>query len=273
MAGIRRVVQVEVHERDAELAADVLWQADPSAVSQEVLVDERVRLTADVLGDLDHGALPAGATVQLVDADAGAYLDSWRAWALPVRAGHRVVLHPAWLPVEGVVATDLTVLIDPGRTFGSGSHPTTRLVVAALEEHLDPGGQVLDVGTGSGVLAVTACLLGASGVVAIDVDPAAIGVTVSNAARNGVADRIDVSDRPLADIAGTFDVVLANIGAGVLQNLAEDLMQRVTAGGALVLSGLLITQVDEVVSCYPGFSEAARLVEDGWVAAVLRSPG
>ncbi len=271
MATTRQVVQVDVSESDAELAADVLWQASPSAVSQEDLGGARVRLTADVIDRVDLVSLPAGAALHIVEVDAGAYLDAWRAWAEPVRAGQRVVLHPAWLPVDDGEATDLTVLIDPGRTFGSGSHPSTRLVIAALEDHLRIGDRVLDVGTGSGVLAIVACLLGASGVVAIDVDSAASGVTSSNAVRNGVDGLIDVSDQPLAEVAGTFEVVLANIGASVLRDLADDLVRRVVPGGILVLSGLLPNQVDQVVSCYPGFREKARLIEDGWVTPVLRS--
>jgi ribosomal protein L11 methyltransferase len=267
------VVQVEVHERDAELTADVLWQAGPTAVSQEDLDGAHVRLTADVTDALDPGALPAAASLQVVEVDEGAYLDAWRAWAAPVRAGARVVLHPAWLPVEGGSAGDVTVLIDPGRTFGSGSHPSTRLVIGALEEHLQPGQRVLDVGTGSGVLAVVACLLGASAAVAIDVDAAACAVTGANASRNDVADKIEASDRPLAEITGTFDVVLANIGAAVLHDLAEDLAAHVAPSGILVLSGLLLSQVEAVVSCYPTVREEARLSEGGWVATVLRSPG
>lgn len=266
-------MQVEVHESDAELAADVLWQAAPSAVSQEDLADERVRLTADVLGVVDLAALPPSAAIEIVEVDAGAHLDAWRAWAEPVRAGRRVVLHPVWRSLGPGDPTDICVLIDPGRSFGSGSHPSTRLVIAALEEHLRSGDRVLDVGTGSGVLAVTACLLGASRAVAIDVDPAAASVTLANATRNGVVERIEASARPLAEITATFEVVLANIGAGVLRDLAADLQARVVAGGVLVLSGLLLSQVDDVVSRFPGFREEARLIEDGWVAPVLRSAG
>lgn len=274
MVSTRHVVQVEVHKSGAELAADVLWQADPSAVSEEKLADGRVRLTADVREDVDRDRLPAGAELGIVEVDAGAYLDAWRAWATPVRAGHRVVLHPAWLPVaaddEGDT-TDVTVLIDPGRAFGSGSHPSTRLVVAALEEHVRSGDRVLDVGCGSGVLAVAACLLGAAAAVAIDVEPAAAEVTMANAGRNGVADRISASTRPLAEVIGTFEVVVANIGAAVLRELSEDLAARVTPGGLLVLAGLLAHQADEVAGSFAGFSEEGRLVEDGWLAPVLRA--
>ncbi|MEO7430245.1 MAG: 50S ribosomal protein L11 methyltransferase, partial [Acidimicrobiales bacterium] len=200
------------------------------------------------------------------------HLDGWRAWAAPVRAGRRVVLHPAWLPRDGA-EDDLVVLLDPGRTFGSGSHPSTRLVVAALEAHCGPGQRVLDVGTGSGVLAVVAALLGAARVDAIDIEAAAPAVVRANAEANGVRERVTASTMPLSEVTGTFDLVLANIGAGVLRGLANELSARVAPGGLLVLSGLLEDQADAVVAGFVDLTELTRAAEDGWVAVVLRAPG
>jgi ribosomal protein L11 methyltransferase len=272
----RRVVQVDVPAGAAELAVDVLWQAGPSAVSEVDLGAGRVRLTADVADPARLDGLPAACEVTVLDLDGDAYLDVWRAWARPVRAGRHLVLHPAWLPLpaEGAPGTadDVTLLLDPGRAFGSGSHPTTRLVLGAIEALLAAGDEVLDAGTGSGVLAVAAARLGASAVVATDIDPAAVAATTANAAGNGVAGRIDVSTRPLATVPGEFDLVVANIGASVLRDLASDLAARVRPGGHLVLSGLLERQVDGVLERVPGFTEVERHTEDGWVAVVLRAP-
>jgi ribosomal protein L11 methyltransferase len=272
----RRIVQVDVPASAADLAVDVLWQAAPSAVSEVDLGDGRVRLTADVAdaGPLD--GLPAGCDVTVLELDGEGYLDSWRAWARPVRAGRHLVLHPAWLPLpeDGAAGADddVMLLLDPGRAFGSGSHATTRLVLAAIEAILAAGDEVLDVGTGSGVLAVAAARLGAAVVVATDIDPAAVAATTANAARNGVADRIDVSTRALAALPGSFHLVVANIGASVLRDLAPDLAPRVRPGGHLVLSGLLDSQVAGVLERLPGWTEVDRQAEDGWVAVVLRSP-
>lgn len=276
MVVTRRVVQVDVPAGAAELAVDVLWQAGPSAVSEVDLGAGRVRLTADVADPARLDGLPAACEVTVLDLDGDAYLDVWRAWARPVRAGRHLVLHPAWLPLpaEGAPGTadDVTLLLDPGRAFGSGSHPTTRLVLGAIEALLAAGDEVLDAGTGSGVLAVAAARLGASAVVATDIDPAAVAATTANAAGNGVAGRIDVSTRPLATVPGEFDLVVANIGASVLRDLASDLAARVRPGGHLVLSGLLERQVDGVLERVPGFTEVERQTEDGWVAVVLRAP-
>lgn len=264
----RRLVEVEVPAADAELAADVLWQARPSAVGEQPLEGGRVLLTADA-ADLDAlDRLPAGAVVRVLELDGDVYLDAWQAWARPVRAGRRVVLHPSWLP-SAEATDDVMVWLDPGRAFGSGSHPSTRLVVAALEDQLRPGDRVLDVGAGSGVLSVVACLLGAGSAVAVDVDPAAVEATRVNAVANGVAHLVDASTTDVAAVAGRFQVVVANIGARVLRDLAGDITPRVAERGTLVLAGLLVDQADEVVAAYPTFGELARATEDGWAAVVL----
>lgn len=262
---------MEVPAVDAAGAADVLWMARPSAVAERELDGGRVVLTADVAEPAILDRLPPSCVVRVLELDGDAYLDAWRAWARPVRAGRRVVLHPAWLPDPGGLASDdLVVRLDPGRAFGSGSHPSTRLVITALEDHLHAGARVLDVGAGSGVLSVVACLLGAASAVAVDIDPAALDATRANAVANGVNDRVEASTTPVADVPGQFDLVLANIGARVLRDLARDLTERVADGGTLVLAGLLDAQTDEVVAAYPTLHEVARHTEQGWTAVVLQ---
>lgn len=260
------MVVVEVERAEAELAADALWQAGASAVGEADLGDGRVRLTADVP---DPTLVPARWAARPVEVDHGADLDAWRAHAEPVRAGQRVLLVPAWREVPPAGPDDVVVVLDPGRAFGSGSHPATRLVIAALEPRLRPGDRVLDVGCGSGVLAVVALRLGAGAAVGIDIDPAAVAATRENAARNEVADRLEVDGRPLAEVDGAFDLVLANIGVRALTDLAPALAARVAPGGHLVLSGLLEDQADAVVARCAPLTEVARLAEDGWAAPVL----
>jgi ribosomal protein L11 methyltransferase len=261
------VVEVDVDAADVELAADAVWQACPSAVSEVDLGDGRVRLTADVA---DPASLAARWNARVLEPDGDAYLDAWRAWATPQRAGRRLVLQPSWLGRAEAGPHDVVVLLDPGRAFGSGSHPSTRLVLAVLDEHLSGGERVLDVGCGSGVLAVAACLLGAASAVAVDVDPAAVDATTSNAEANGVGARVDASATPLADVPGAFDGVVANIGGQVLRDLAGDLRARVVTGGLLVLAGMLEVQAADVRAAYAGCAELERRASDGWVALALR---
>lgn len=262
------VVRVVVAAEEAELAADALWQAGPSAVGEEAQPDGTVALTADVV---DAGLVGGPWPVTVVEIEDDTSLDAWRAWATPWRAGERIVLHPAWLPALTAPEGDVVVRLDPGRTFGSGSHASTRLVVAAVEAHLREGDRVLDVGTGSGVLAVVAARLGAASVRAIDIDPASPAVTRANAGHNDVAGIVTASTDPLGSVADTYDLVLANIGVRVLGEQAVDLVARVVPGGLLVLAGLLDDQVDGLLAAaYPTIIEVQRTSAEGWTAVVLR---
>jgi len=259
-------VQIEVDRTRAELAADALWAAGASAVLEVDLADDRVRLTADVV---DPSAVPhAWGPVVLEVGDDG-YLDAWRTWATPIRAGRHVVLQPTWVPPIPADDDDLVVLLDPGRAFGSGSHESTRLAVAALEQLVRPGDRVLDVGCGSGVLSVVACSLGAASARAVDVDPAAVDATRANADRNRVADRVTVACVGPSDVEGDFDLVVANIGGGALVDLAPTLVERVRPGGVLVLSGQLDERVDALVAACAGGTELGRWSESGWSAVAL----
>lgn len=266
MAEETLIVEVDVPADEVELAADALWSAGPSAVSETELTDGHVRLRADVP---DPSVLDARWGWRLVAVDADADLDRWRAFAQPVRVG-RIVVQPPWVAAATVGRGDVTITIDPGRAFGSGSHPATQLALAAIERYLAPSGAVLDVGCGSGVLAVAAAVLGAGTVVAIDVDPTAVAATQANAVANDVASRVAASATALSQVEGTFDLVVANIGVRVLTDAAAELEAHVAPAGRLVLSGLLDAQADAVVARCAGCDEEHRLVQDGWSAPVLR---
>jgi len=188
------------------------------------------------------------ATVERVEArDWG---EEWKKGLAPFAVG-RVFVRPSWIgaaPPPGTVE----VVLDPGMAFGTGTHPTTALCLAAVDDYLQrfPGASVLDVGTGSGLLAIAARKLGAGRVVAVDNDPVAIRVAAENAARNGA----DLELGPWApgQIAGSFGLVVANILANVLVELAPDLARRMSPGGELVLAGLLGSQEEEVGSAFRG---------------------
>lgn len=268
-------MQLSVAAAEVELASDSLWAAGPSAVLEADLGDGRVRLTADVV-DPSLITGPWAPSVVVVDDDG--YLDAWRSWAAPVRAGRRVVVRPAWLDAADAADAgpgteeDLVVVLDPGRAFGSGSHESTRLAIALLEAAVRPQDRVLDVGCGSGVLSVTACLLGAAHVTAIDVEAAAVDATLANAATNGVADRIEASVATVDEVGGGYDVVVANIGGPALVGMAAELQRRVRAPGTLVLSGRLVEQVGALVEACDACEEGGRIEEAGWGAVWLRRP-
>ena len=192
---------------------------------------------------------------------------------------------PPWTaPAPGATPEHQRILwLDPGRAFGTGLHASTALVAEILEDRaIDLNGtSVLDVGTGSGILALVALMLGARRAVGIDVDADALEVARANAERNGVAERLAISPTALSELPGTFPWVLANIELRVLCELGAALGRHVGEGGRLVLSGLLEPQRAEVLACFLGRSDLGLELEDSrqrtaeqdsWLALVLRRP-
>jgi ribosomal protein L11 methyltransferase len=276
-------VAATVPDALAELAADALWRCGTAGVEEQAGPDGHVRLLAGfevptAAASAIDALAEVGVTAELttIDADAAeAALDAWRPHAEVVRAG-RWWLVPAWLEVPAAAPPDDVLHLDPGRTFGSGSHPTTRLVLEAVDRLVSPGARVLDVGCGSGVLAIGAARRGAAEVVAIDVDPEAPAATHANAARNGVADRVAASNRPLAEVAEVdaagagFDLVLANLLAPIVRSLGPDLVRATAPGGALVVSGLLADRWAEATLALAPLEVAEVHEAEGWVAVVVR---
>ncbi len=207
------------------------------------------------------------------EADAAGWRDRWKAFFRPARVSGRLAVCPpweAWTPPN----PDVRVLrIDPGQAFGTGTHETTRLCLAALDDLLGeaPGQPVLDVGCGSGILSIGAVLLGAPWAAAVDVDPVAVRTARDNARRNGVAGRLQTWCGDARSVRGPFPVVVANILYPVLAGLAPVLARLTGPGGSLVLSGLLREELDGIVRIYgeQGLSERGRRARGEWGAVVL----
>lgn len=200
-----------------------------------------------------------------------AWRDAWKEHYRPFAIAPGLVVRPPWEPYEAKPGEKVLEL-EPGRAFGTGLHETTRLVAQAIQKHAGELADtvVLDVGCGSGILALAAIALGAKSAVAIDVDQEAIDVTNENAQRNALSDRVQASTTDLADLAMTSKVVVANIEAKVLIPMARVLEQHVAPGGLLLLSGILVPQKDDVRNAYPDMEllEAPSLGE--WVLLALR---
>jgi len=278
-------LRLECDPADSELAADRLWALGAIAVGEELGV-----LTA---GFPDRESA-AAATSQLggrwgvsSGVDDGDWRSAWRAHARPVLVGPflvRTVERGAGStgPVGGhSPEPDSIVLdIDPGHSFGSGHHPTTRQCLAEVAQLAGPGRSVLDVGSGSGVLSVAAARLGAGPVVALDLDHRASVATRDNGAANGVD--LQVLTAGPAALRASFDLVVANLGGALAPiALADTLTGLVAPGGALVVAGLLapgsgvgldpaVDQPRQVRAALAGLEAEGRRQDDGWVALRMR---
>ena len=230
---------------------------------------------ADALGHLQaFGLRPIGElrirTVREAD-----WADAWKAYFPVMRVGRRLVIRPTWRR-HRAAADDVVLALDPGMAFGTGLHPTTRLCLAALEPLADDGrltdARVLDVGCGSGILAIAALKLGARTALGVDTDPIAVESTNANAARNDLGDRLTARPGSLPTDAGPFDVVLANLVADILIPLGALLEEELAPAGTLLTSGIFIDRASEVVSAFEtaGLRIASRAAEGEWVALELQ---
>ncbi|MGD1993571.1 MAG: 50S ribosomal protein L11 methyltransferase [Anaerolineae bacterium] len=194
----------------------------------------------------------------------------WKRHLQVLRIGERVVIRPSWLehlPQESEVVIEL----DPGMAFGTGLHPTTQLCLMALEERIRPGARLLDLGTGSGILAIASAKLGAGSVLALDTDSDAVDVARRNASKNEVLDRVEVACGSLAQADGTYDLVVVNILAQVIVDMAgRGLADLLASDGALITAGILEGQVDDVQAALEaaGLAIAERRQIEDWVALV-----
>ena len=259
---------------EVELASDALWSLGVVAIEERAAADTVELWTS--LGD-DADVVKGAAAKHLVrwpwrfvEVDE-TISESWRHHASPIYVDSDLVICPSW--VRFVAAAGVSVVrIEPGSTFGLGDHPTTLLSMRALRSALFDGATVLDVGCGSGVLAVSASVLGASRAVAIDISPASVPTTQANAVANDVADRIQVSTTPLEQLDGLFDIVVANILAPTLIELADDLRRVVAPGGRLIVSGVLADHHDHVEAALRPFRRTHRQTLDGWAALSFGHP-
>lgn len=239
--------------RRTVLAALIEETADPHA-----LLDE----AADLLGR------PAPSIREIRSVADQDWVSLTQSQFEPIEIGQRLVITPSWH--EPADASRLCIVLDPGLAFGTGSHPTTRLCLQWLEQHLPPGASVIDYGCGSGILAIAAARLGAGQVTGVDIDPQALLATRDNASRNRVSVTVLGTDEPAPDRA---DVVVANILSSPLKLLAPMLTDLVRPGGWLVLSGVLERQVDEVSQAYaPRLSMAVAGTQDGWACLAASKP-
>jgi ribosomal protein L11 methyltransferase len=200
----------------------------------------------------------------------------WRSHFDLLRVGRQLVIKPTWIEYEEQPG-DILIELDPGMAFGTGYHPTTYTCLQALEDLMKPGMAVLDVGTGSGVLSIAAVKLGASRVVALDIDPQAVRAARQNFRRTRVQKMVALTQgsvpHPLAG-KGQFDLAVANISARAVGERAPQILPTLVPGGYLIASGLMQTQREDVHTILVdlGFTLTHEWPQDEWVSLGYRSP-
>ena len=247
--------------------------ADDEAANERSIAE-----ASEALGHVQaFGLRPIGELTTRVVREAD-WAEAWKEHFPVLRVGRRLVIRPTWREHEPLPG-DVVVALDPGMAFGTGLHPTTRLCLATLDRLADRGAladaRVLDVGCGSGILALAALRLGAATALGVDTDPIAVEATLANAGRNdlgGPDGRIAACEGSLPSGEAPFGVVLANLIAGVLVPLAPLLREELTSDGVLLASGIFVDREAEVAAAFgqAGLEVTGRDAEGDWVALEAR---
>ena len=233
-------------------------------------IDVGVRLVGAIepIGDLVVRDLP----------DDEDWMNSWKSHFKILRIGKHLIIKPTWLELdETIKPDDIVIELDPGIAFGTGYHPTTDTCMQAMEQHITPGMTVLDLGTGSGILTITAIKLGAGLVTALDIDSQAVSAARRNFRRLGINKQVKLGKgsvpHPTAP-AGEFDLAVANISARGVADRCPFILTALKPGGLFIASGLLATQKPEVANTVEplGFTLVSEWPQEEWVTLLYRAP-
>lgn len=211
--------------------------------------------------------------LEMKDVDEEDWSNAWKKYYHPVQVGEHLVVCPSWEAYDRQ-PDDVVLTLNPGMAFGTGTHDTTRLCMELLEKYITPQDTVLDVGCGSGILAITAALLGANKIIGCDIDEVAVKVAGENAALNGVQDRIAFHQGDLtSQVEGSFQIICANIVADVIIRLSEDAGRYLAKDGIFITSGIIDTREQDVLNALEqnGFQVIERRTSDGWVALACKA--
>ena len=260
-------------------ADELSAREDPTApyeitahIPEDEAAPSAVEATERALWHLQAFGLRPVGELRVRSVDDADWTDAWKAGYAPQRIG-RVVIVPSWLE-EPIGPDEVALRLDPGMAFGTGLHPTTRACLTLLQSIWPMPSSVLDVGSGSGILALAALRLGARHAVCYDTDPLAVEATLTNAAANDLADQVTAiaGSLPTTPTTERYPLVLANLVAAVLIDLVEPLASHTAASGTLLASGIIEGRADEVIAALAGagFALEGRLDDGEWVSLHLR---
>ena len=251
----------------AKMSEDVLVKA---YFKNDASVQETLLLVREKLGELkrlDMGFDIGSLTLEHQNVQEQDWAENWKKYYKPFRAGEHLVIKPSWETYEEKEG-DLVLELDPGMAFGTGTHETTFMCMEQLEKYVTPGCKAIDVGCGSGILALAAAKLGASDVLAIDLDELAVKVAAENTKKNGLSDVVRVKHGDLLENSEEqADVIVANIIADVICFLCGPAKKHLLPGGVFICSGIIREREDDVqrALAQAGYTVCNRLAKGEWV--------
>ncbi|MDO5062900.1 MAG: 50S ribosomal protein L11 methyltransferase [Peptostreptococcaceae bacterium] len=210
--------------------------------SVEKNLDQKIEQIKKRIAELrDFGIDTGSAKIEISSIDQEDWENSWKQYFKPIHVTDKIVIKPQWEEYD-VQANELIIQIDPGMAFGTGSHETTSMCICGLEKHIKQDQTVLDIGTGSGILAIASALLGAKHIVGVDLDPVAVEVAKENIRLNKVESKVDIRHGDLvSSVEGKYDIVVANIIAEAIVILLDiDVRSFVKEDGLLICSGIIL---------------------------------
>ena len=259
-----------------ELLDESIINADKERVAVSVFISEEKNYAEAVTFLRDRfSLLGLDVVTEVIGVDEDDWADAWKQYYKPVKCGKNIVIVPLWEKYDAK-DSDVIIKMDPGMAFGTGTHETTRLCLSMMEKHMKPDMTVMDMGTGSGILAIYAAKIGAEKIDAYDIDPVAVRVAKENFKENNVEDKIYCAVSDLMQNADKtrekYDFVCANIVADIVIRLSECMGDYVKAGGLCAVSGIIEPQAERVKKAVSdkGFVLIDEMKENDWCAFVFK---
>lgn len=261
---------VEIDDNGSDGYVRIKAYTDETSDGKELLSE--IKKQMQELKSFDTDKKFGSLAVSIGITDENEWANTWKQFYKPTRIGRHIVIVPEW---EDYIKEpkDVIVTVDPGSAFGSGTHETTMLCIEFIEDCISENSRVLDIGTGTGILAVTALLTGAKSAVGIDIDEKAVSVACDNARLNGVADKFRGICGNLADkVSGKYELITANIVADAIISLSKDVPERLTENGVFICSGIISAREAEVRDALKsnGLEIFAEKHEKDWAAYACR---
>ncbi|MGN6711704.1 50S ribosomal protein L11 methyltransferase [Anaerocolumna jejuensis] len=288
--GIEIKDNVPITEKERrELFIDILPELDTDNkeafisfyLEEEDNKDEIIQSVKEGLKELSQFVDTGSCEIEISETEDVDWINNWKAYFKPFRLDDNIVIKPTWEELTDKKEGDIVIELDPGTSFGTGSHETTKLCILALKKYLTPGMQVLDVGSGSGILSIIASKLGAEKVLGTDIDPHAVEASIENMGVNKISGEKAaflsgdiMSDESLKETVGMekYDIAVANILADIIIPLSGKIGVHLKPGGLFISSGIINTKKEQVLAAVKGNGFDILAVEEmgDWVSVIAR---